>query len=74
MRALGKLHWDRGEVTDISIGGISFSTPLELRVGDSVRLSFGSVGREFAIEATVRHVQTESQQDASGAYRIGAMT
>ena len=68
VRSVGKLQWDTGAVTDISVGGVAFSTPLELHIGDQIRLSFDTLPREFTIEATVRHVSTDGNR-----FLVGAM-
>jgi hypothetical protein len=68
VRSLAKPQRDGGRVLDVSVNGIGFSTPLELRVGDQVRLSFGNIDGELAIEAVVRHVAS-----SDGLFHVGAM-
>ena len=51
------VHWIRALGHDLSRGGLSFTTSMELRVGDTVRLGVRSPnGDSWLLVGSVRHV------------------
>jgi hypothetical protein len=56
LRRDGVVHWIRALGRDLSRGGLSFTTSMELRVGDAVRLGVRSPnGDSWLLVGTVRH-------------------
>lgn len=57
LRRDGVVHWIRALGRDLSQGGLSFTTSMELRVGDTVRLGVRSPnGDSWLLVGSVRHV------------------
>jgi hypothetical protein len=62
-------HAAEARAHDVSVGGLSFVTQAELKVGDLIRLGLpNSEGAAFKLEATVRYVRP----DPDGGYFVGA--